>query len=463
MADDLGVSTSYLNLIERNQRPMSAKVLVKLAELYEVDISDFSAAGDVHTVAELAEVLRDPVVGGQGIGKAEIEDVVNTSPELAKAFVRLHARYRDLTLRAYSETSARTGRRDGGSGGEGDGVRAELLEESAHSVEQVRAFINENRNYFPEIDRAAEDFSTQLSAHARDLTTAMVRRLGQLHNLRVRVLPAEVMPDTLRYFDRHSSGIDFSELLPESGRRFQLAFQLALLEHGELIRAHVAAAGFSGRDAADLARVSLTNYFAAAILMPYGRFLEEAERTRYDVEWLSHRFETSFEQTAHRLTTLQRPDARGIPFFFVRIDRAGNVSKRFSSGRFHFSKFGGSCPLWNVHACFETPGQVRTQIIQLPDTTTYFSIARTVTRGSGTFDRPVQLLAVGLGCDIAYAPRLAYAATYNLDDIKPTPIGINCYLCERPNCRARAHAPLNRRLTFDERELGMSVFRFEDV
>ena len=194
--------------------------------------------------------------------------------------------------------------------------------------------------------------------------------------------------------------------------------------------------------------------------MPYGRFLREAEQTRYDIELLSHRFGTSFEQTAHRLTTLQKPEARGIPFFFVRIDIAGNVSKRFSAGRFHFSKFGGACPLWNIHECFQSPGQVHTQIIQLPDETTYFSMAKMVVRSDGTYNSPQQKLAIGLGCDIAYAPRIGYADKYNLETPQPTPIGVNCYLCERENCAQRAHAPLNKTLNFDERARGRSLYRF---
>jgi predicted transcriptional regulator len=179
------------------------------------------------------------------------------------------------------------------------------------------------------------------------------------------------------------------------------------------------------------------------------------------LDLLSHRYGTSFEQTAHRLTTLQKPEARGIPFFFVRIDVAGNVSKRFSAGRFHFSRFGGACPLWNIHECFQAPGKVHTQIVQLPDDTTYFSIAKMVSRSDGTHDNPAQKLAIGLGCDIAYAPRLVYAKKYNLEEPSPTPIGINCYLCERQNCRQRAHAPLNKTLLFDERARGMSIFSFE--
>jgi len=231
------------------------------------------------------------------------------------------------------------------------------------------------------------------------------------------------MPQMLRYFDRHSKRINLSELLRQSGRRFQLAVQIGRLEQKEFIDEITQASGLKGREAKGLLRTSLANYFAAATLMPYARFLREAENCKYDVDLLSHRFGTSFEQTAHRLTTLQKPSARGIPFFFVRIDVAGNVSKRFSAGRFHFSQFGGACPLWNIHETFQTPGKTVSQMVQLPDETTYFSIAKMVSRADGTFNAPAQKLAIGLGCDIAYAPRLIYAvsASGNIVASAPTP------------------------------------------
>lgn len=450
MAEDLGVSASYINLIEGNQRPISANLLLTLARVYDFDISDVGGAGDARLISELMDVLRDPALEAGPVGKNDVEDVVNASPDIARAFAQLYDKYRELALRTYSDNNPLT-----------DREKVELLEESARSVESVRQMLQDHRNYFPELDEAAEAFSKELAALHDDLYAAMIQRLKSEHGLRVRIVPYDIMPNTLRYYDRHKRGIDLSELLPPPGRRFQLAFQLGMLECGELIDSYVMKAGFTDRDAIGLARVSLANYFAAAVLMPYHSFLREAEKTKYDVQLLSHRFGTSFEQTAHRLTTLQKQDARGIPFFFVRIDTAGNVSKRFSAGRFHFSKFGGACPLWNIHECFEAPGRIRTQIIQMPDDTTYFSIARTITRTDGIYDKPGPKLAIGLGCDIAYAKRLVYASDLNLEHVEPTPIGVNCYMCERQHCASRAHAPLSKKLIFDERARGISLYRFQ--
>lgn len=448
MAEDLGISTSYLNLMERNQRALSAKVLLKMAEIYDFDIAGFTGAGDAHLVAEIYEVMRDPLFKGDSISKNEAEDLVNVSPSAAKAFLKLYGKHRDSTRRAANLSMDRD--------------KVELLEQSGEAVEAVRRFIHEQRNYFPRLDEAAEGLSQELGLTKREPHAALTDRLKEKHDLSVRIVPVDIMPKMLRYFDRHSKRINLSELLRQSGRRFQLAFQIGMLEQRDLIDDIIKTASLGGREAEGLMRTSLANYFAAATIMPYARFLKEAENTRYDVDLLSHRFGTSFEQTAHRLTTLQKPDARGIPFFFVRIDVAGNVSKRFSAGRFHFSQFGGACPLWNIHECFQTPGKTLTQMIQLPDETTYFSVAKMVSRSDGSFDEPAQKLAIGLGCDIAYAPRLIYAQKYNLETPQPTPIGINCYLCERPHCRQRAHAPLNKTLNFDERARGMSLFSFSE-
>jgi len=448
MAEDLGISTSYLNLMENNQRAISAKVLLRMAERYDFDIASFAGESDLHLVTEIHDAMRDPLFRDLPVTKSEAEDLVSTSPNAARALLKLYGKHRDLSMRSTEET--------------GDREKVELLEQSAEAVESVRRFIHAQKNFFPRLDAVAEGLSAELGLDKRSHAAVITDRLKDRHGITVRVVPVDVMPQMLRYFDRHLMRIDLSELLRQSGRRFQLAFQIGMLEQRALIDEIVESAKLPGQEAEGLCRTSLANYFAAALLMPYDRFLKEAEKTRYDVELLSHRFGTSFEQTAHRLTTLQKPNAQGIPFFFIRIDVAGNVSKRFSSGRFHFSKFGGACPLWNIHECFQTPGRLNTQIIQMPDETTYFSIAKMVSRSDGTYEAPEQKLAIGLGCDIAYAPRLTYGDKYNLDTPQPTPIGVNCYLCERANCLQRAHAPLNKTLNFDERARSMSLYRFSE-
>ena len=449
-AKRLDISATYVNLIERNQRPVSAAVLLRLAEEFDINVSDLAKDTDATLVNELYTALRDPVFGGVQVSKNETEDLVGASPEVIKAFLRLHERYRELTLNTYSDANPLA-----------DREKVELLEESARPVETIRQYIHDQNNYFPRLDEAASAFYAELTKNRKPIDIAIQERLEQKHELRIRILPTSAMPSSFRYFDRHRSGIDISELLHPTGRQFQLAFQLIFIEYRDLIDGLATESGIQDETAIGLLRVSLANYAAAALLMPYDRFLKACEDTRYDVDLLSHRFGTSFEQTAHRLTTLQKPDARGIPFFFLRIDAAGNVSKRFSAGRFHFSKFGGACPIWNIHRTFEQPGETLTQLIQMPDDTTYVSISKAITRSRGYHGRPPARVAIGLGCDRAYADNLVYFDRMNLSDQEPTLIGVNCYLCDRQNCASRAHAPLNRKLKFDAHARGISLYEFE--
>jgi len=446
MAKQLSISTSYLNLIERNQRPVSAKVLLRMAETYAIDISELSPQKDVQIIQDLREVLKSNAYRDMGVSRDEIEDAVNASPAIIQSFISLHRRMRDLTVRSSMRDDPLA-----------DRGKVELLEESVGAIDQVRKFIHENNNYFDPVDRAAETLSEDLKLDMRRPHTALTERL-ESHGIRVRIVPADILPGRLSQFDPHASRLDLSELLPQTGRRFQIAYRIGLLENGELINSIVRKADFENQEADALCRVNLANSFAAAVLMPYERFLKAAEAENYDVELLSRRFDTSYEQTAHRLTTLQRRGRTGIPFFFVRVDMAGNVSKRFSSGRFHFSRFGGACPLWNIHACFQTPGESLPQIIEMPDETKYFSIARAVVRPEGAYGQGARMVAIGIGCELKYADALVYAK--GLQKEAPTPIGVNCYLCERQNCRSRAHAPINRTLHFDERSRGTSSYKF---
>ena len=451
LAAELGVSASYVNLIERNQRPVSATLLVALADRYDLDLASLRGGSDAKLVADLHDALRDPALAGGRIGRAEAEDVVNASPAIASAFLALHAKYRQVALQVYSDEAPLA-----------DRSKVELIEDSSASLNAVRDLMTRNRNHFPDLEAPAEALAEELWRQDGLPDGALVARLAEEHRLTVKVRPAELMSTTLRVFDRHRLGLDLSELLTPAGPRFQMAFHIGLLEQREVIDDLVEAAGLPDAYAVGLARVSLASYFAGALLMPYARFLADCERTRYDVDLLGQRYGTSFDQTAHRLTTLHRPEARGVPFFYVRIDKAGNVSKRFSPGKFHLSKFGGACPLWNVHDSFEQPERVLTQIIEMPDGARYFSIAKTVQRLAGTYAQPAVTNAVALGCDIAYAPRLVYAQDYDLEEAAPVPVGVNCYLCERPDCASRAHPPLNRQLTFDERARGISLYKFRD-
>ena len=434
MAEDLGISGSYLNLMERNQRAMSAKVLLKLSETYDIDLSDLTSGTDRQLVGELFDALRDPALGKERVPKSEVEDVVGASPATARALVRLHERYTQLSRRLVRDEGA-------------DNV-LDALDNNVPANDLVREALQRVRNYFDPLDRAAEELATELKLRRGEPMAMLRERLAERHNIVVRILPYDLLPGMLR----HSGRLNLSELLPDPSRRFQVASRLALLEHRSLIDDLIADMKFGSIDADRLMRTTLANYFAAALLMPYRDMYKAAEELRYDVDALAHRFGTSAEQVAHRLTTLNRPDMRGVPLFFVRVDIAGNLSKRLSQGSFLFPRFGGVCPRWNIHEAFAYADRTLVQAVEMPDGQRYLTIAKRVTRSRGTTRTPAQSFAIALGCDIAHAGRLVYG-----DDLtdRPTPIGPNCYLCDRNSCPQRAHPPLGRDATHDERSHGL--------
>lgn len=450
MAEELGISPSYVNLIERNQRPVTAQILVKMAETYDIDLRDLAGADQDRSFVELNEIFSDALFRGTEVPKQELRDFAELCPDTAAAVQRLYQAYTEAR-RGETLAAARLAGRDADTEAAFEG----------NPVERVRDLIEKNRNHFPTLETAAEKLRDELDAPNHDLFRVLSERLRERHGTLVRVLPVDVMRDSLRRWVRHQRQLHLSELIDSPGRVFQLAFQLALMEARALIDDIVTKSGDLDDTSARLYRISLANYFAAAVIMPYAKFHEAAEALGYDVGVLGQRFGAGFEQICHRLTTLQRPNARGVPFFMLRVDHAGNVSKRFSSGTFPFSKFGGTCPLWNVHATFDTPGRMVTQVIELPDGTRYFSMAQTVRRAIVPHAQPQPRYAIGLGCELKYAPRLVYSAGLNLDTVEATPIGVNCRLCERPNCSQRAEPPLTRPLVLDETTRGISPFMFE--
>jgi len=450
MAEELGLSVSYLNLIERNQRPLSAQFILKLAETYDIDFKIFANSEEDYVFAELNEVFRDRLFRDQPVPNQEIRELTEACPTLAQGVTRL--------FRAYS-----------------DAIRlrdsAAMPSDSAsdmpdNPLDQIRDHIQTHRNYFPSLDEAAESLNDELLLESDNLLSAVRERLRTKFAIDMRIMPIEVMSENLRRFDRHRKQLMLSEILSQPSRTFQAAHQLVLIEFPQLINQTIAEGGFTDDTAKRLARVNFANYFAAALMMPYAKFFDAAEQSGYDIELLALKFGASYEQVCHRLTTLQRAGTRGVPMFMIRIDQAGNVSKRFSAGRFHFSTYGGTCPLWNIHSSFKIPGRVFTQIVEMGDGTRYFSIARTVKRQghlrSHSSDEPESELAIGLGCELKYAERLSYAKGYELKNPIATPIGINCSLCDRENCSQRAHPPISRSVIVDERARTISPFVFQE-
>ncbi|MGJ4945302.1 helix-turn-helix domain-containing protein [Bradyrhizobium sp. HKCCYLS1011] len=451
IAEGLGISPSYVNLIERNQRPVTAQILLRLAESYDLDLRDLATADEDRFFAELNEIFSDPLFRQIDLPKQELRDLAELCPGVTHALQRLYAAYTEAR-RGETLVAAQMADRNEG------GARFE-----ANPIERVRDLIEANRNYFAELEQAAETLRDELNVPAEELYAALAARLREKHGVVTRIMPVDVMRETLRRFDRHRRQLLISELIDAPGRTFQLAFQLGMAECAQPLQTIVARAGNLDDTARRLYRITLANYFAAAVMMPYPAFLAAAEALSYDINVLAQRFQTGFEQICHRLTTLSRPNARGIPFFMLRVDNAGNVSKRFSSGTFPFSKFGGTCPLWNVHSTFDTPDQLLRQVIELPDGTRYFSIAQVVRRPVAPHPHPQPRFAIGLGCEIRHAAKLVYAAGLDLEKTEGTPIGVNCRLCERENCSQRAEPPITRTLILDETTRRVSSFAFSNA
>lgn len=441
MAADLEISPSYVNLIERNQRPVSADLLIRLSAVYGLDLSHLAGADSDVLFGELAGAFADPIFRQAGATREDAFDLAAGNPVLGEAVANLYRAWRNAQTEL---VEARAGR-----------APAE-----ADPVEEARGFIQGNRNHFPAIDAGAESIAADLAGAGVSLFDALVARFEARHRLSVRILPDAVMVGAYRRLNRHARELSLSERLDLASRVFHLALQLSLIELQPALDQTVNAARFTSDGGRRLSRAALANYAAAAIMLPYEAFLKSAAALKYDVEAISRRFGASFEQVAHRLTTMQRPGAEGIAFFFVRVDAAGNMSKRYSGDVFPFARYGGSCPLWNIHETFRLPRRILTQIIELPDGSRYFSIARTVQGGAGGFNAPVAERAVALGCRLEDAGALIYAQGLDLSAAPATPIGLTCRLCERSDCAARAYPPLKRRLVIDEHNRLAAPFSF---
>ena len=440
MAADLEVSASYIALLERNHRPLSAEMLLRLAQTYKLDMSTLAGSAGGEDSARLEAVLKDPMFADIDLPSLETADVTTNFPGITEALLRLYTAYREEQL-ALADQDAE--------------ARAEAGQDSPDPVAESRRFLAARRNCFPSLDEAAERLAQAVAEQ-----DSLVGYLKVRHKLKVRRLPTSVMVGSTRRLDRHRGEILLDDGLDTASQVFQLALQLAYLEMRGDIDAVCEGGSFATESGERLTRRALASYAAAAILMPYTAFARAVETRRYDVEALARQFGTSFEQTAHRLTTLQKPGQERVPFFFIRVDPEGNVSKRLDGAGFPFARHGGGCPLWSVHQAFSTPRQIVTQWLELPDGQKFFSIARTVTAGGGGFGAQRVERAIALGCTAEHAARLIY--TQGQPAQAATPIGVTCRLCHRTECMARSAPPMGRQILSDDIRRTSAPFGFSD-
>ena len=441
LADRLGISPSYLNQLERGKRPLTVSVLLRVTEQFGIDADFFAARDAPRLVADVRLALREALPVGR-VSDGDITELTTQFPDVAAALVSLHHKQRAATEQAAIVL--------GGSAGAPVG-----LEPQPH--EEVREFFYSRHNHVAELDEAAERQSEQLGLTPDNARTRLVDALMVRHGVRTVTVDDEAMQHR---FDPRQGVLRLSARLTPGQQSFRIATRLALLEHRDLIEELAEGGVFAAPEATALARIGLANYFAGALILPYRRIRDRAEELRYDVERLSEDFRVGFETICHRLSTLQRPRERGVPFSFVRVDRAGNISKRQSASGFHFSRAGGTCPLWTVYEAFGSPGRLLVQMARMPDDRRYLWIAKTVHYRHGGYGSPGKDFAVALGCEIRHARRLVYSRGLDLQDVRAaTPIGMGCKICERPACPQRAFPPVGTRLHVDDRSSTFAPYR----
>lgn len=450
LANALGLSPSYLNQLEQNQRPLTVPVLLKINQAFGLDVQMFSEDDEARLISDLREVLAH-AAAPDTVSLAEIKELASGMPAVARTLIRMQNRHREA-LERLEAMAARLG-----------DDRSGLIGIQPMPYEEVRDFFVARHNHIAELDDAAERMASEWKLETGNAADGLVRRLQERHGVRVLRssdgTETQAAPGAQRRFDPKAKVLQVSPYLESGQAAFQMATQLAFLELGGELGRLSEGGGLSGEAAKALARIGLANYFAGALLLPYGPFLATAEAMRYDIDRLGRRFGVGFETVCHRLSTLQRPSARGVPFFFIRVDRAGNISKRQSATHFHFSKVGGTCPLWNVYEAFAQPGRILTQLARMPDGRAYLWVARSVSGGQEGHGSLGKTFAIGLGCDLQHAERLVYSKGLDLADPEvPTPIGMGCKVCEREACPQRAFPFIGRQIDIDENQRRLAPY-----
>ena len=449
LSEILGISVSYLNLIENNRRNLTGKLLLNIAKEFNIQLSDIEGENDTVLLSDLMEVLSDNIFESNYLKNHDVQDLVSSQPEIARAIIRLYDVYKTglSNLRSISDS-------------EGDNMINLEGDINNISAEIISDFIQKNSNYFPSLENLATNIIKNLEKFNNiNLYVCLTEYLLSIHDIRVANIPPEIKHETIRYYDPVAKTLVISDRLPQASRTFLIAQQMGLLFADDEINKILDNNNIEDSEVRKLGRLALSNYFAGALIMPYEIFLEQAEFTRYDIEVLENRFQVSFEQVCHRLTTLQRPGSRAIPFHMMRVDIAGNISKRFSASGIAISRYSGACPRLNIYSAFTTPDRIKVQISVMPNGEKYFCIARAFQKRSGGFDSPESFYSIGLGCKIDDAKQMIYAEKLILDSSENIiPVGVSCRTCPRTDCRQRAFPPSNRELIYNENVKGLSAY-----
>jgi len=454
MAEALGISPSYLNLIERNQRPLTVQLILKLSSVYRIDVEELQGEGAGGTLSSLKEVFADPLLTGELPGDQEVVEIAEAAPNASAAIVKLYRAYREQAGRL-SDLSAMLAR-------EG---HSPALAGARLPIDEVREVLETGANHHPAIEEEAEAFHALLKP-GDDLMGALKAWLRSEHGIVVRTLPVATMPNWRRRYDRHSQRLFLSERLSPFDQLREVAMEAALIRMNVAVAAGINALKLSSDEARRIARFELARYAAHALMMPYQPFHAAAQRARYDIDVLKSRFGVSFEQAANRVTTLCRPSLQGVPFFMLEVDVAGHRFRRAGAQGFPQQRFGGGCPKLSIHAAFSHPAQVLVEAVELPGGAEFLTISRTLEGPQGAFSERPRRTAILLGCDIGFRDEIVYGEALPMTADKTPrpvtiPVGPACRLCERSGCLARAEPPITRPLGLDEMVTGLSAFDFQ--
>lgn len=449
LAEKMTISPSYLNQIENDARPLNRRILAKLELALNIDFTDWTEDED-RRANQLREGLNDPQFRGADIPLSELREAVSASPRMADRFLQLIRAHQRLLVDHQTLAESIAGEE-----------RIKALHGAQFPYEEVRDFFYRRNNHIESLDFAAENLFEAQHFNVDDLQNDLTLYLKQNQGIKVAYTDSSGA-HLKKHYDIKSKTLYLKKPSTPSRRAFHMAHQIALLVYRDLIEQELKDAELASPQSRGICRVGLANYFAGALLMPYGRFISDARKSRYDIDRLSGLYNTSFEQICHRLSTMQRTTNKGVPFYFVRVDIAGNISKRQSATTFHFARLGGVCPLWNVHEAFSSPDKILTQLARMPDGKTYLCLARTAYESGSSYLRPKRKFSIGLGCEIRHAHKLVYATGLDLEDANAVePIGVSCRVCERVDCPQRAFPPLSRKISIDENTQSTFPYAFE--
>ena len=441
LAQSIGISASYLNLLEHNRRKITVPLLFKISGYFGIEPGELAESDDSQLVGDLMETFGDDLFADSDLTNQEIRDLAFSNPVAARAVLRLFDKYKSISKSGAAQTD------DGKGGGE-----------PFHgATDAISDFLQENANHFPTLEEAAERVRSDIDNGGDEFETGLKTWLTNIAGTQTRFtsLPGGIA----RRVSEDGRNLQISDILPPETATFSIAHQIGLLaaesEVGEIIDNSTLPEG----DAPTLARNVLVSYFAAALIMPYVPFLKACQDYRYDVERIARRFNASFEQVCHRMTTMQRPGASGIPLHLVRTDIAGNISKRFSLSGIHIPRHSGACPRWNVYSAFLSPGRINVQLSQMPDGDVYFCIARSFEKGGYRHNAPSRHFSIGLGCNITHAKKMIYSDGMELTNTTQiVPIGVGCRICPRMECEQRAHPPADHRFRINDNERAESLY-----